>query len=94
VTVTGGPRPEQRIKDLIDAALDGKLPHRPLAAVATAAGTAGNPLLTLDLDLPNLFAALPESLRSRAPAADSFPRRIQVSLHQTGTSLEIRTILR
>jgi hypothetical protein len=86
LSVAGAGADEAAIKALVDGALDGKLPRRALAA---ADGSAQSPpLLTVSMDLALLFAAMPESARPRL--GDDQPRSVRISLHQTGTALELR----
>jgi hypothetical protein len=86
LSVAGAGADEAAIKTLVDGALDGKLPRRALAA---ADGSAQSPpLLTVSMDLALLFAAMPESARPKL--GDDQPRNVRISLHQTGTALELR----
>jgi hypothetical protein len=86
LSIAGAGADEAAIKTLVDSALDDKLPRRALAAADGAARSP--PLLTVSMDLASLFAALPESARPRL--GDDQPRSMRLSLHQTGTSLELR----
>jgi hypothetical protein len=86
LSVAGAGADEAVIKTLVDGALDGKLPRRALAA---ADGSARSPpLLTVTMDLAGLLAAVPESVRPKL--GDDQPRNVRISLHQTGTALELR----
>ena len=87
VAAVGGPDPETRMKALIDGVLDGKLFAR------SAPANRDDAILSLDLDLAGLDTLLPPTMRGNTDLGGEF-EHVQLSLHRTPTTLQLRTTLR